>query len=180
MSNGFPDGEFCIVNEETGLYLACLPGGTIYGEQQGVDRLTGETEGIGYSHTNDQVLGLLEEPSGKKFERWFLDDRKNSRGLEFYHLVNCAKDIRSWYTLWAVLPAHKSSPYADIPGTIAKVSVQGRGQSGQTQWRAEDGMFFPGDPAKVVTLAKTGLSGYEVIVADRGAPRQKWRFVTDS
>ncbi|SEG94275.1 hypothetical protein SAMN04489712_1457 [Thermomonospora echinospora] len=91
MSNGFPDGEFCIINEATGLYLAALPGGTITGSQQETDWLERTRETVHYTHTANQVLGLATEPSGKNYERWFLDDRKNSWGQEHYHLVNYAR-----------------------------------------------------------------------------------------
>ncbi|WP_026412347.1 hypothetical protein [Actinomadura oligospora] len=169
MSNGFPDGEFCIVNEDTGLYLASLPGDRVTGSQQETDWLEGAKETVHYSHTGKQVLGLATEPSGKNYERWYFDDRKNSRGLEFYHLVNCAKDIRTAYALAAELNIH---------GRYDEVTVKGHGQQGQTQWRAEDGYFFPGDPTKAVTLREEQPGRYRVVVADRGGePRQKWRFV---
>ncbi|SEG94273.1 hypothetical protein SAMN04489712_1456 [Thermomonospora echinospora] len=57
------------------------------------------------------------------------------------------------------------------------MTLKGRGESGQTQWRAEDGYFFPGDPTKAVTLLEKQPGTYRVVVADRGKPNQKWRFV---
>ncbi|MFJ9367828.1 hypothetical protein ACIRRA_25885 [Nocardia sp. NPDC101769] len=176
MAQGFPDGNFRIINADTGLCLVALFGGMSGGIGQERDRLTGELVDVPYQHTKDQVLGVA-KPKGDKGELWFLDNNKNSWGYELWHLVNLNKDIRSWYNLYAW--------DRNFGSGACELELVGRGTPNQNQWearpRAGTGLFdfLPvpqGEGKKLVGLAGNGDGTYTAVLDDEGAPHQLWRF----
>jgi hypothetical protein len=169
MGSGFPTAKFFrIINQDTGFCLAAAHGGTTHGAQAAQDRLTGETGYIPYSHTNDQIL-VVRKPDDHRGTIWFFDERKNTYGEENWHLVNANRDIRSAFTLHVGPLDNSSQP--------VQLGLTGWGQEGQTQWKADGGMLWPGSHKdKVVTLLPDGKGGYHAVVASRGAGHQQWRF----
>ncbi|TMR88857.1 hypothetical protein [Nonomuraea basaltis] len=148
---------------EDGVCLTAEHGGITRGAQR--DR--GGPAGSHYSITNDQVLGVS-PVKGARGEIWFFDDRPNRWGEEAWNLVNANKDIRSAFALH-VGPV-------DGADTPVELGLIGWGRKGQTQWKASEGMFWPGPHEdKVVTLLYDGHHD-PAVVADRGAPSQSWRF----
>lgn len=162
MGNGFPTAKFFrIINTDTGLCLAAEHGGTTVGSK---DRWGGPV----YAHTNNQVLAVSPVTKKNRGEIWFFDERK-THSQEFWHLVNANKDNRSAFAL------HVGSldPFYEP----VEVDLIGWGQIGQTQWKASEGMIWPGPHEdKVVTLVADGHDEYQAVVAHRGAPNQRWRF----
>ncbi|MDH6125915.1 hypothetical protein [Kitasatospora sp. GP82] len=176
MVQGFPDSFFRIINADTGLCLAARSGGVSYGSQTEHDTWTGEGKEVAFSHTKDQVLGVV-KPMGDRGEIWFIDNRKNSRGEEFWHLTNLNKDIRSWFNL------HASS--RDFGEPTLPLSLHGAGRTDQNQWEArkrEGTQFYDflpvpqGDGKRLVGLEPTGNGDYRAVLDDEGAPHQLWRF----
>lgn len=168
MGNGFPTAEFFrIVNEDTGLCLAAAHGGTTHGAQQAQDSWTGEIGFIPYSHTKDQVLAV-HRPKGARNEVWFFCELESHR-QPWWHLVNADKDIRSPFALHV-------GPLDDASQPV-ELGLYGWGREGQTQWKARDGMFWPGSHQdKVVTLLSDGHGAHRAVVAPRGSANQTWRF----
>lgn len=169
MGNGFPTAKFFrIINEDTGLCLAAAHGGTTHGAQVAYDRWTGEKGYLPYSHTKDQVL-VVSTPNGGRGEIWFFDDRKNTYGDEDWHLVNVNRDNRSAFALHVGPLDGFSQP--------VELGLRGRGVQGQTQWKAGDGVFWPGSHEdKVVTLLADGHGNHRAVLARVDAPNQRWRF----
>jgi len=169
VGNGFPTAEFFrIVNQDTGLCLAAVHGGTTYGAQEARDRWTGETGYIAYSHTNDQVLAV-HKPKGDRGEFWFINDVKNTYGDDEWHLVNVNKDIRSAFTLHVGPLGGSSEPVG--------LGLLGWGVQGQSQWKADGGMFWPTSRKdRVVTLLSDGRGDHRAVVAEHGTGHQQWRF----
>lgn len=99
MANGFPEGNFRLINKDTGHCLASFYGGQSYGSQVAYDRLTGEKGSIAYSHTNDRIFGIRSEPQGEDIELWWFDSSKDSWGNPKNYLYNLIKDIRSRWVL---------------------------------------------------------------------------------
>ncbi|HUR09515.1 MAG TPA: hypothetical protein VM347_43745 [Nonomuraea sp.] len=164
MGNGFPDAKFFrIINEDTGLCLAAAHGGTIHGG-------TNRWRGVSYSTTNDQVL-VVSTPKDERGEIWFFDDRKNSYGEEAWNLVNVNRDIRGAFSLHVGPLDHSSEP--------VELGLISWGRQGQIQWKADEGVFWPGShDDKVVALLDdgNGNDNYRAVVADGDAPNQYWRF----
>ncbi|WP_338897273.1 hypothetical protein WBG99_17970 [Streptomyces sp. TG1A-60] len=110
----------------------------------------------------------MSRPRNARREIWFFDDRANTYGDEFWHLVNINKDIRSAYALHVGVVGF---------GGPVEVGLFGWGRQDQTQWKADGGMFWPGSHEdKVVTVLSDGDGNHRAVVADRGAPNQQWRF----
>ncbi|MFF0143626.1 hypothetical protein ACFYRN_45510 [Streptomyces sp. NPDC005227] len=72
MSNGFPTGEFYLVNQGTGLCLFHEYAGIEYGAQAATDKWTGASGIIPYGHTRDPLAGAC-TPLGQQQERWKAD-----------------------------------------------------------------------------------------------------------
>ncbi|GGW17694.1 hypothetical protein GCM10010264_74280 [Streptomyces globisporus] len=118
--NGFPSGEFFIVNEGTGLCLAASQGTT---EELGRTDYTGSTEAL--TSTSDPTLTLEKVlPSGKNaYQGWYLDGAM---------LVN----------------RMKFEPYgrfALVEGDFGCPTLWGTGRSGHTRWKLEDGYLTAED-----------------------------------
>ncbi|MCU4564053.1 MULTISPECIES: hypothetical protein [unclassified Acinetobacter] len=99
MANGFPGGNFRIVNKETGACIASAYGGQTHGLQDAVSSL-GETGKIAYSHTNDRLFTVHDKVKNIEEELWYFDSRDYRSGRE-NKLYNKVKDIRSSWVLGA-------------------------------------------------------------------------------
>ncbi|QNX87672.1 hypothetical protein [Acinetobacter seifertii] len=99
MANGFPGGNFRIVNKETGACIASAYGGQTHGLQDAVSSL-GETGKIAYSHTNDRLFTVHDKVKNIDEELWYFDSREYRSGRE-NKLYNKVKDIRSNWVLGA-------------------------------------------------------------------------------
>lgn len=99
MANGFPGGNFRIVNKETGACIASAYGGQTHGLQDAVSSL-GETGKIAYSHTNDRLFTVHDKVKNIDEELWYFDSSEYRSGRE-NKLYNKVKDIRSNWVLGA-------------------------------------------------------------------------------
>ncbi|OTT96068.1 hypothetical protein [Acinetobacter nosocomialis] len=99
MSNGFPGGNFRIVNKETGACIASAYGGQTDGVQSAVTA-RGETGVLAYSHTNDRLFTVHDKVKNIEEELWYFDSRDSRSGQE-NRLYNKVKDIRSSWVLGA-------------------------------------------------------------------------------
>ncbi|MDS7967511.1 hypothetical protein RMB12_10840 [Acinetobacter sp. V117_2] len=100
MSNGFPGGNFRIVNKETGACIASAYGGQTHGLQDGVSSL-GETGKIAYSHTNDRLFTVHDKVKNIDEEIWYFDSHADGWGRRVNMLYNKVTDIRSSWALGA-------------------------------------------------------------------------------
>ncbi|WP_284115818.1 hypothetical protein [Acinetobacter pittii] len=91
MANGFPGGNFRIVNKETGACIASAYGGQTSGLQDAVSSL-GETGVVEYSHTNDRLFTVHDKVKNIEEELWYFDSNM---------LYNKVTDIRSSWVLGA-------------------------------------------------------------------------------
>ncbi|MFZ5394764.1 hypothetical protein HUN13_15410 [Acinetobacter seifertii] len=98
MANGFPTGNFRIVNKETGACISSLYGG----QTDGVHTVTrrGETGHFAYSHTNDRKFTVHDKVKNIEEELWYFDSHEYRSGRE-NKLFNKVKDIRSSWVLGA-------------------------------------------------------------------------------
>ncbi|MDP9805169.1 hypothetical protein [Acinetobacter calcoaceticus] len=98
MANGFPTGNFRIVNKETGACISSLYGG----QTDGVHTVSrrGETGKLPYSHTNDRKFTVHDKVKNIDEELWYFDSHEYRSGRE-NKLFNKVKDIRSSWVLGA-------------------------------------------------------------------------------
>ncbi|QXA07271.1 hypothetical protein I6L27_15430 [Acinetobacter pittii] len=99
MANGFPAGNFRIVNKETGACISSLHGGQTNGMQDAVTA-RGETGKLSYSHTNDRLFTVHDKVKNIDEELWYFDSHEYRSGRE-NKLFNKVKDIRSSWVLGA-------------------------------------------------------------------------------
>ncbi|NUF53739.1 hypothetical protein HUN16_15410 [Acinetobacter seifertii] len=99
MANGFPGGNFRIVNKETGVCIASAYGGQTHGMQDAVTA-RGETGQLAYSHTADRQFTVHDKVKNIDEELWYFDSRDYRSGRE-NKLYNKVKDIRSNWVLGA-------------------------------------------------------------------------------
>jgi hypothetical protein len=99
MANGFPTGNFRIVNKETGACISSLHGGQTHGMQDAVTA-RGETGKLPYSHTNDRKFTVHDKVKNIEEELWYFDSHEYRSGRE-NKLFNKVKDIRSSWVLGA-------------------------------------------------------------------------------
>lgn len=99
MANGFPGGNFRIINKETGACIASAYGGQTHGLQDAVTA-RGETGVLPYSHTNDRLFTVHDKVKNIDEELWYFDSRDYRSGRE-NKLYNKVKDIRSSWVLGA-------------------------------------------------------------------------------
>lgn len=99
MANGFPGGNFRIVNKETGACIASAHGGYIHGMQDAVTA-RGETGQLAYTHTADREFTVHDKVKNIDEELWYFDSRDYRSGRE-NKLYNKVKDIRSNWVLGA-------------------------------------------------------------------------------
>lgn len=100
MANGFPGGNFRIVNKETGACIASAYGGQTHGLQDGVSSL-GETGKIAYSHTADREFTVHDKVKNIEEELWYFARSPNPYSHDPEMLYNKVKDIRSSWVLGA-------------------------------------------------------------------------------
>lgn len=100
MANGFPSGNFRIVNKETGACIASAYGGQTHGLQDGVSSL-GETGKIAYSHTADREFTVHDKVKNIEEELWYFARSPNPYSHDPEMLYNKVKDIRSSWVLGA-------------------------------------------------------------------------------
>ncbi|MDH2605525.1 hypothetical protein QDT03_02780 [Acinetobacter baumannii] len=100
MANGFPGGNFRIVNKETGACIASAYGGQTHGLQDAVTA-RGETGVLPYSHTNDRLFTVHDKVKNIDEELWYFDSRVYNGGHRENKLYNKVKDIRSNWVLGA-------------------------------------------------------------------------------
>ncbi|MBJ8507075.1 hypothetical protein I6M96_19035 [Acinetobacter seifertii] len=100
MANGFPEGNFRIVNKETGACISSLYGGQTNGVQDAVTA-RGETGKLAYSHTNDREFTVHDKVKNIDEELWYFDSHADSWGYRVNMLYNKVKDIRSRWVLGA-------------------------------------------------------------------------------
>ena len=160
MSNGFPEGDFRIINQDTGARLFARYGGQTTGQQEAQDRLTGEKGFIEYSHTNNPIFMVGSPDAGDKDDDlWYFRAAKDPWGRPDNYLMTHYEDIRSKFALQAMFDG--------------KLSLYGYGQTDVSKWQAEDGyIFLEGQPEKVLTLVDETTA----VLADRGSSNQRWRF----
>lgn len=99
MANGFPSGNFRIVNKETGACIASISGGQTYGVQDAVTA-RGETGQVEYSHTADRQFTVHDKVKNIDEELWYFESQDYRSGRE-NKLYNKVKDIRSSWVLGA-------------------------------------------------------------------------------
>lgn len=100
MANGFPGGNFRIINKETGACISSLYGGQTYGLQDAVTA-RGETGVLPYSHTNDRQFTVHDKVKNIEEELWYFDGHADSWGRRVNMLYNKVTDIRSSWALGA-------------------------------------------------------------------------------
>ncbi|MEB3864154.1 hypothetical protein MSG66_08955 [Acinetobacter sp. IK31] len=100
MANGFPEGNFRIINKETGACISSLYGGQTHGMQDAVTA-RGETGQLSYSHTNDREFTVHDKVKNIEEELWYFDSSADSWGYKVNMLYNKVKDIRSSWVLGA-------------------------------------------------------------------------------
>lgn len=100
MANGFPEGNFRIVNKETGACISSLYGGQTHGLQDAVTA-RGETGKLAYSHTNDRLFTVHDKVKNIDEELWYFDSHADGWGRRVNMLYNKVKDIRSSWALGA-------------------------------------------------------------------------------
>lgn len=100
MANGFPEGNFRIINKETGACISSLYGGQTHGMQDAVTA-RGETGQLSYSHTNDREFTVHDKVKNIDEELWYFDSHADSWGRRVNMLYNKVKDIRSSWALGA-------------------------------------------------------------------------------
>jgi len=104
MANGFPGGNFRIVNKETGACISSAYGGQTHGMQDAVTA-RGETGQLAYSHTNDRQFTVHDKVKNIEEELWYFDSSTDSYGRRRNMLYNKVKDIRSNWVLGASVEA---------------------------------------------------------------------------
>jgi len=100
MANGFPEGNFRIINKETGACISSLYGGQTHGLQDAVTA-RGETGQLSYSHTNDREFTVHDKVKNIEEELWYFDSHADSWGYKVNMLYNKVTDIRSSWALGA-------------------------------------------------------------------------------
>ncbi|MFV5439323.1 hypothetical protein VXP84_06590 [Acinetobacter oleivorans] len=104
MANGFPEGNFRIVNKATGACIASQYGGQTHGLQDAVTA-RGETGKLAYSHTNDRLFTVHNKVKNIEEELWYFDSHADSWGYRVNMLYNKVTDIRSSWVLGAHVEA---------------------------------------------------------------------------
>ncbi len=99
MANGFPGGNFRIVNKETGACIASAYGG----QTRGVHTVSrrGETANFEYFHTNDRLFTVHDKVKNIDEELWYFARSPNPYRHDPEMLYNKVKDIRSHWVLGA-------------------------------------------------------------------------------
>jgi hypothetical protein len=159
MANGFPEGDFRIINEATGARLFTRYGGTTAGPSY----VTRSGSSVDYSSTNNPIV-MVGSPASKDYDFWWFDAGKDSWGKPYNYLMSSYTDIRSKWALQG----------EEFDGSL---KLWGTGRQDVSQWQAENGyIFLQGSSNQVLTLIDAGGGSFSAKLADRGAPNQTWRF----
>ncbi|MFA2971106.1 hypothetical protein [Acinetobacter pittii] len=100
MANGFPNGNFRIVNKETGACIASAYGGQTHGVEKVSKR--GQTAEFKYSHTNNRLFTVHDKVKNIDEELWYFESSDGLRGRE-NKLYNKVADIRATWVLGAIV-----------------------------------------------------------------------------
>ncbi|MBJ9722278.1 hypothetical protein I5515_10750 [Acinetobacter calcoaceticus] len=104
MANGFPEGNFRIINKATGACISSLYGGQSHGLQDAATA-RGETGVLSYSHTNDREFTVHDKVKNIEEELWYFDSSADTYGRRKNMLYNYVQDIRSRWVLGANIEA---------------------------------------------------------------------------
>lgn len=156
---GFPDGEFSIVDEESGLCLTSRAGGVV---ERGADRPRDRA-----ARTRNPTVHAR-ACDGSERQRWYFDTSgagPYSQGR--YLLVNVVKeDTGGRFAL---------TYRRDLFGSRADVALVGIGSSNALAWQFEDGYIFErGRPRSVIACVPD--SGKPIMAARGSGSHQRWRF----
>lgn len=164
LATGFPDGEFSIVDEESGMCLTSRAGEVV--EHRG---------GRGGDQRRDRSARTLNPTvharpcDGSARQRWYFDTSGAGIYSEGRHLlVNTVKEGTG---------GRFALTYRrDLFGSRADVALVGAGSSNALAWQSEDGYIFErGRPRSVIAYVP---DGGKPIMADRGSgAHQRWRFL---
>lgn len=102
MANGFPEGNFRIVNKETGACIASADSGYIRMQDVIIER--GETGRLAHTNTADRQFTVHDKVKNIEEELWYFDSQDSRSGRE-NKLYNKVKDIRSSWGLRASVEA---------------------------------------------------------------------------
>ncbi|MEV0338302.1 hypothetical protein AB0H49_04685 [Nocardia sp. NPDC050713] len=163
-TNGFPSGEFRIVELDSGLCLTTKPGITSrtdgnqeYNARHGMATQTGNPA--------VEVLSVTGEPR----QRWYTDGAL---------LINTVKeDVRGNFALRISPDSMSSLGDGNNPDYVEMVGI---GSIHAAQLQTKDGyIYLEGQPENVITYApgNEGMFGkVELIMTPRGGAHQRWRF----
>lgn len=98
MANGFPEGNFRIINDGTGDRLYVQYGGTTEGNMTGTDKRTGKSDNISFSHTNDPVF-KVGTPGQSDYDGWRFNITTGQCNRLDHYLMTEYKDTRSHFAL---------------------------------------------------------------------------------
>lgn len=158
VANGFPEGDFLIVNEESGLALTTKAGAIGQGGSQS-------------GYVFDPTVHML-RPDVSDRQRWFFDaGGENSRAGASNYLVNGVEEgTKGRFALGPGTP-RDSLPGSNPPMEILLV---GAGSTLGLRWQTEDGYLFEqGRPEFVLTYAP---DREKLTMASRGASYQRWQL----
>ncbi|WP_327302110.1 hypothetical protein OG730_00010 [Streptomyces sp. NBC_01298] len=177
--NGFPEGDFFIVNEASGLCLAAYPG---------ADRVLGREERLGNTTTwtrTDPPEVRLEKrlPSGENvFQGWHYDMSRDSHGRAANLLVN-RMDFKPYgrFTLYGMDDMNDAG---ELEGGVELLST---GRDSFQTWWAKGGRIFTKLDGSTQLLTVVGSvtgtfapEGMEVKVMEEDAVEEKfqqWKLV---
>jgi len=169
MANGFPDGNFRIVNKATGACISSLSNGQAHGLQSATGRW-GERGFLSFSQRKNRQFTVHDNVKNVEEELWYLNSYKDTYGDRVNTLFNFVRDIRS---RWVLSASTQSS----------RVFLQQSDQQYITKWAFEDGyIFVEGQPDAVLTLTSSisltpSLGNFEVKICQRSDdPNQRWEL----
>ncbi|WP_040790398.1 RICIN domain-containing protein [Nocardia paucivorans] len=161
IATGFPDGEFSIVDEESGL---CLTSRASRDIERGDAPKTSRA-----AHTRTPTVHTR-TCDGSQRQRWYFDTSgagPYSRGR--FLLVNAVEeDTGGRFAL---------TYRRDLFGSRADVALVGIGSSNALAWQFQDGYIFErGRPRSVI--AHLPDSGKPIMATRGSGPHQRWHFRT--
>ncbi|MCX4681973.1 hypothetical protein OG413_43050 [Streptomyces sp. NBC_01433] len=166
MANGFPEGEFYLLNRDAMLCLAANPGGTSSTQSLGPGGGT-----IEYSTTEPPVVRLEtpKPPSGNAFQGWYFD----TSHLEYHppnnYLVSRMKAASMGHFALQVETEWETEHDS--------LHMWGVGRSEVSTWQADDGYLFHTEkPDSVLTIMDRDREP-RVGMLPRGRAHQRWHFI---
>ncbi|WTW91871.1 hypothetical protein OG216_00035 [Streptomycetaceae bacterium NBC_01309] len=165
MANGFPEGEFYLLNRDAMLCLAANPGGTSSTSSLGPGGGT-----IEYSTTEPPVAGLEtpKPPAHNAFQGWYFDTSAQPYRDPNNFLVSRMK---------AASMGRFALHAEDDVLEYESLSMWGVGRNDVSTWQAEDGYIFrTGEPDSVLTIMNRAATPRPVLMP-RGSEFQRWHFL---